>query len=154
MPDPATVPGPELPRALVAALRRFGPSWLRYVRGQVGHGGPSPSRLLLLGHLAQAGRPLIMRQLTQALGTTARAVTGLVDALEAEGLVRREPHPRDRRATLVALDDRGREVLAGQHGAGLAGAAELFAVLSEADQRALLRILGQLSEALDGRGDA
>ena len=34
-------------------------------------------------------------------------MTALIDALEAEGLVRRAPHPTDRRATLVSLTKRG-----------------------------------------------
>ena len=34
---------------------------------------------------------------------TARNVTGLIDALEHDGLVERLPHPSDRRATLVRL---------------------------------------------------
>ena len=36
-----------------------------------------------------------------------RNVTGLVDGLVADGFVTREPHPRDRRATLVTLTRRG-----------------------------------------------
>ncbi len=38
------------------------------------------------------------------------SVTNAVDRLESAGLVRREPHPSDRRATLVAITDEGREV--------------------------------------------
>ena len=38
------------------------------------------------------------------------SVTNVVDRLEAQGLVRRTPHPTDRRATLAELTDRGRRV--------------------------------------------
>jgi DNA-binding MarR family transcriptional regulator len=37
-------------------------------------------------------------------------VTNLIDGLERDGLVRREAHQQDRRATLAAITDRGREV--------------------------------------------
>jgi hypothetical protein len=37
-----------------------------------------------------------------------RNVTGLVDGLAESGFVTREPHPTDRRATLVALTERAR----------------------------------------------
>lgn len=37
------------------------------------------------------------------------SVTNAVDRLEAQGLVMRSPHPRDRRATLATLTDAGRE---------------------------------------------
>lgn len=40
------------------------------------------------------------------------SVTNAVDRLEAAGLVRREPHPDDRRAVLVAITDAGREIAA------------------------------------------
>lgn len=52
------------------------------------------------------------RVLAQALKVTARAVTGLVDALVAQGLVTREAHPTDRRATLVTLTPRGETLVA------------------------------------------
>jgi DNA-binding MarR family transcriptional regulator len=39
-------------------------------------------------------------------------VTGLVDALVAQGLVTREAHPTDRRATLVTLTPRGETLVA------------------------------------------
>jgi DNA-binding MarR family transcriptional regulator len=38
------------------------------------------------------------------------SVTNAVNRLEADGLVRREPHPTDRRATLAALTPAGRRV--------------------------------------------
>jgi DNA-binding MarR family transcriptional regulator len=38
------------------------------------------------------------------------SVTNVVDRLEADGLVRRTPHPTDRRATLAELTDRGERV--------------------------------------------
>ena len=40
-------------------------------------------------------------------GVSPRNVTGLVDGLVATGFVTREPHPTDRRATLVSFTDRG-----------------------------------------------
>jgi DNA-binding MarR family transcriptional regulator len=38
------------------------------------------------------------------------SVTSAVDRLEAQGLVRRSPHPRDRRAVLAELTDDGRSL--------------------------------------------
>ena len=40
------------------------------------------------------------------------SVTNAVDRLQAQGLVRRDPHPTDRRTTLAAITDAGREVVA------------------------------------------
>jgi DNA-binding MarR family transcriptional regulator len=38
------------------------------------------------------------------------SVTNVIDRLEAHGLVRRTPHPTDRRTTLAELTERGRQV--------------------------------------------
>jgi DNA-binding MarR family transcriptional regulator len=54
------------------------------------------------------GGPATQRELSQRSNRTPRNVTGLVDALEADGFVTREPHPTDRRATLVTLTPIGK----------------------------------------------
>jgi len=53
--------------------------------------------------------PVTQQTLATALEVTPRNVTGLVDALEATGFVRRRPHPTDRRATLVELTETGEQ---------------------------------------------
>jgi DNA-binding MarR family transcriptional regulator len=62
--------------------------------------GLTTSRVHLLWVLGEAG-PSTQQALSRALGVTPRNVTGLVDGLVASGHVSREPHPDDRRATLV-----------------------------------------------------
>lgn len=71
--------------------------------------GLTESRAHLLWELGQRG-PSTQRQLADALRVSPRNITGLVDALVATGFVTREPHPTDRRATLVRFTDRGTEV--------------------------------------------
>jgi DNA-binding MarR family transcriptional regulator len=62
--------------------------------------------------LVHAHGPCTQRDLAEALRVSPRNVTGLVDALEHTGFVRRTPHPTDRRATLVELTAHGRETAA------------------------------------------
>jgi len=62
--------------------------------------------------LLHHGGATTQRALADALKVSPRNVTGLVDGLVATGLVTREPHPTDRRATLVSLTDRGASTLA------------------------------------------
>ena len=57
-------------------------------------------RLHLLWQLGVNG-PCTQRALADALEVTPRNITGLVDGLVDSGHVTREPHPTDRRATLV-----------------------------------------------------
>jgi DNA-binding MarR family transcriptional regulator len=71
----------------------------------------TPSRTHLLWELGQRG-PVTQRVLADALKVTPRAVTGLVDALAESGFVTREPHPADRRATLVTSTPEGKKVIA------------------------------------------
>jgi DNA-binding MarR family transcriptional regulator len=68
--------------------------------------GLTTSRAHLLWELLHRG-PTTQRVLAEALGVSARNVTGLVDALAATGFVTREPHPSDRRATQVCFTDHG-----------------------------------------------
>ena len=72
--------------------------------------GLSTARVHLLWALGQSG-PCTQRELAGTLGVTPRNVTGLVDGLVGSGHLTREPHPGDRRATLVTLTDLGRRTV-------------------------------------------
>ncbi|WP_235022513.1 MarR family winged helix-turn-helix transcriptional regulator [Amycolatopsis alkalitolerans] len=50
---------------------------------------------------------LAQRELGDLLGIDPSAVVALVDDLQTAGLVRRDPHPDDRRTRLVVLTDEG-----------------------------------------------
>lgn len=66
--------------------------------------------LMLLWFSSRGSLP--MRVIGSRLQVHPTSVTNAVDRLEEAGLVRREPHPTDRRATLVAITDAGREIAA------------------------------------------
>jgi len=68
--------------------------------------GLTVSRAHLLWELHHRG-PTTQRGLADALDVSARNITGLVDALAGTGFVTREPHPTDRRATLVTFTRHG-----------------------------------------------
>ena len=55
-------------------------------------------------------QPFGMGELGTMLGLAKSSMTGLVDRTERNGLVRREPDPRDTRAVRVALTSRGQAV--------------------------------------------
>jgi len=72
--------------------------------------GLSESELHSLRHLL--GGPLGPNDLARTLGVTSAASSGIVDRLEARGHVSRQPHPTDKRRTVVAISASGRtEVL-------------------------------------------
>jgi DNA-binding MarR family transcriptional regulator len=68
--------------------------------------GLTLARAALLWQLQLKG-PSTQHAISRGLRVTPRNVTGLVDALEADGLVARSAHPSDRRATLVTLTEKG-----------------------------------------------
>lgn len=52
-------------------------------------------------------------ELADRLQSSHNSVVGLVDRCEANGLVKRNPHPHDRRAVSVTLTEKGEELLGG-----------------------------------------
>lgn len=94
--------------------------------------GLTRSRAHVLWELHKRG-PVTQRVLAQALDVSARNITGLVDALAATGFVTREPHPTDRRATLVTLTGHGKKTVTAMDGGQQEFARALFSDLS-ADQ--------------------
>ncbi|MBT2483788.1 MULTISPECIES: MarR family winged helix-turn-helix transcriptional regulator [unclassified Microbacterium] len=72
--------------------------------------GLTTARVHLLWMLQHAG-PSTQQTLARLCEVTPRNITGLVDALEQSGHVRRNPHPTDRRAVLVELTDSAAEIM-------------------------------------------
>ncbi len=89
-----------------------------------------------------ARRPMSMRELADALGIDPPNATVVVDDLEAMGLVRRRPHPTDRRAKLVEATRKGK-ALARRADGILATPPPSLAALGADDLETLRRILGR-----------
>ncbi|MER7050348.1 MarR family winged helix-turn-helix transcriptional regulator [Streptomyces jumonjinensis] len=103
---------------------------------------PAQSRLLRV--LAQYEAPPRMADLAARLEVVPRAVTSLVDALEADGRVRRAPDPDSRRAIRIELTDAGRAALRALRTARRAAAEDILAPLAP-EQR---EMFGELLSAL------
>ena len=87
-----------------------------------------------------ARQPMSMRELADALGIDPPNATVVVDDLEAQGLVRRQPHPTDRRAKVVEATRKGKE-LARRADAILATPPPALSALGADDLETLRRIL-------------
>ncbi|MFI1919075.1 MarR family winged helix-turn-helix transcriptional regulator [Nocardia sp. NPDC020380] len=94
-----------------AALRSAWQAVDRLRSRGAGGRGLSTGALDVLGRLGAADHELSIGELARACGVSSRNVTGLVDTLEGNELVRRVPDPRDRRSVRVAITDAGREWL-------------------------------------------
>jgi DNA-binding MarR family transcriptional regulator len=114
--------------------------------------GLTAARTHLLWVVRHSG-PSTQQALASALQVSARNVTGLVDALEKGGFVRREPHPTDRRATLVTLTEQGTRAMVDMEGGRRRIAAHLVADF-DADRIGRLRadldaVTARLHELMD-----
>jgi DNA-binding MarR family transcriptional regulator len=87
-----------------------------------------------------ARQPMSIRELADALGIDPPNATVVVDDLEAQGLVRRQPHPTDRRAKVVEATRKGKE-LARRADAILATPPPALSALGADDLETLRRIL-------------
>src|SRR3954453_17269086 len=91
-----------------------------------------------------ARKPMSMGDLAAALGIDPPNATVLVDELERLGLVRRRPHPTDRRAKVVEATRKGKD-LARRANEVLAAPPPALDALSGADLKALRQILKSAS---------
>jgi DNA-binding MarR family transcriptional regulator len=114
--------------------------------------GLSESDVLAIQHLALAGR-LTASQLGARLRMTSGGSTALVQRLEREGCVIREPHPRDRRSTLLRLTPHVQQ-RAGEALAPLVrDIDELTAQLPPDQRAALAEVLERIAEAGERHAD-
>jgi DNA-binding MarR family transcriptional regulator len=139
-------------RELVELFHRLGPAYLRWTARAIPTEGPSPARIRLLLRLRDNG-PLPMHALRADGGTTAANVTKLVDALEAEGLVKRGDDPKDARVSRIKITVAGRRVVDGAWEAYLEKAASLFDRLPGTGRRQLAENIGILLAVL-GEADS
>ena len=91
-----------------------------------------------------ARKPMSMGELAAALGIDPPNATVVVDDLEALGLVRRTPHPTDRRAKVVEATRKGKE-MARRANAILSTPPPALSELSADDLETLRRILASVT---------
>lgn len=98
--------------------------------------------LLMLLNCSEEG--LTPSECADRAGVTRGTITGLLDGLERDGLLRRQPHPADRRCTIVQLTDGGWALLdqiLPKHFQVIAG---LLYQLDEDEQKTLFALLTKL----------
>jgi DNA-binding MarR family transcriptional regulator len=87
------------------------------------------------------------RQLSAQLRIHRNVMVSVVDKLENQGLVKRMPHPGDRRAFAVTLTDKARELLPVLDAQGRAQEDEITATLTATERKTVLRDLQKMSAA-------
>jgi DNA-binding MarR family transcriptional regulator len=108
--------------------------------------GLSRARLSALSVVVFRG-PLTLGELAAAEGVRSATMTGIVNGLERDGLVRRRPHGSDRRAVQVEATASGRRLLERARAQRIALVASKLGDLSQAE----LDLLDRAAELLEER---
>ncbi|MFZ6658961.1 MarR family winged helix-turn-helix transcriptional regulator [Undibacterium sp. TJN19] len=143
---------PDLPE-LAEALRQAVSDFVRTVRAQVD--GPTSAQSETLVQLDRAG-PQSVAALAEIRNVKHQSMRQVVGNLEADGLVVREPDPKDKRGSLVVLTAAGNTFLKSAKDARSQWLAEVIGKkLSEADLLAIkasipvLRKIAEIKGPLD-----
>jgi DNA-binding MarR family transcriptional regulator len=94
----------ELVQRLLMASRELSTETVMFHTAIGEQDGLSLTESKATDYLARLG-PLTPKELARHSGLAPASVTALVDRLERKGVVRRTPHPGDRRKVLVELDE-------------------------------------------------
>jgi DNA-binding MarR family transcriptional regulator len=149
--EPASQHG-DVDKKIVAALERLSQAFRVLLREAAQGWSLSPIQARFLVHLLHHGDELgRVGRLAEEFGLSRATVSEAVGTLEAKGLVRREPWPRDGRVATLRLTSKGEEVTAGL--SGWAGVVEeQLGSFASGEKEAVMRFLMRLISALQGAG--
>jgi DNA-binding MarR family transcriptional regulator len=102
--------------------------------------GLTPASFGLL-NLLGARSGATQRELGSAMGIDPSTMVSLLDELEAAGLAKRRPHPKDRRAREVVTTSKGRRLLERGRQMALQVEDEVLGGLNAGERRELLKLL-------------
>jgi DNA-binding MarR family transcriptional regulator len=128
---------------------------LRWLRHEDTATGLSAPRLSALSVIVFGGGPVTLGQLAAAEQVRPPTMTRLVNGLEADGLVTRDPDPGDARVTWIRATAEGRALLQAGRARRVAALARPLAALT-AEERTVLARAATLIEGLahDARAQA
>jgi MarR family 2-MHQ and catechol resistance regulon transcriptional repressor len=106
--------------------------------------GVTASQYNILRILRGEGKPLPSLEIASRMVTMVPAITGLIDRLEAKGLVQRERSAEDRRVVFVAINDRALDLMARLDEPLRDLHAQLVGHLTEGELQELIRLLEKL----------
>ncbi|MFT3781607.1 MAG: MarR family transcriptional regulator [Nibricoccus sp.] len=110
--------------------------------------------LLKRNACGEKGEVVTPAELADWAGCTRATMTGLIDTLERDNLVKRTPDVKDRRMLTVSLTQKGTALLHQMLPGHFKRIADLMACLSETERKTLVRILEKVisqAETMQGR---
>lgn len=106
---------------------------------------PKGAKLLGTGEECMSG-PRTPAELADAAGVTRATMTGLIDTLERDGFVKREPDPEDRRQMSVHLTAKAEKFLQDFLPGHFKVTSSLMATLTESERKTLVRLLSKIQQ--------
>jgi DNA-binding MarR family transcriptional regulator len=100
-------------------------------------------RFDLMAQLERAPNGMTLGELSQRMMVSNGNITGLVDRLREQGLIRRKPSPTDRRVQIVSLTAEGKRVFRTMARANADWVGEIFADLTKDEIETLMTLLAR-----------
>ncbi|MBB3610734.1 MarR family winged helix-turn-helix transcriptional regulator [Rhizobium sp. BK602] len=116
--------------------------------------GLTSARWQVLGSIVAAERPQPVAWLARDMGANRQNVQRIVNDLEKEGLVSFQPNPHHRRAQLVVLSDKGRQIFDAAMRLQAPWVNDLSDGLPLEDIETMRRVMTALRGKLEGHADA
>jgi MarR family transcriptional regulator, 2-MHQ and catechol-resistance regulon repressor len=143
----ALVPGDPLAHRALDSLLRAEATVRRRLTADLEREGVSATGFSVLVVLTTAGGELELRTLRARLRTSKANATEVVTTLESRGLVTRRRLLADKRAAMIAVTPRGKELVERLFPEHTRRVADAFAVLDDGEKRSLASICRKLSAA-------
>lgn len=140
----------ELHQALWRLMRRFGRLNMAHVFGDAAKGQPVILQMLLQHRAEQPDSPgMYVYHVVEQMGASPPAISRMLRAMEAGGLIRRSVDSENRRNTFIHLTDKGvREVAVWQTRMECM-AGSLAQQMGEEDMKTLFRLWGRLLDIME-----
>ncbi|WP_438482793.1 MarR family winged helix-turn-helix transcriptional regulator [Oleiharenicola lentus] len=103
--------------------------------------GVRPDAAKLMGSDTCTGGPRTPAELADAAGVTRATMTGLIDTLERDGFVKREPDPVDRRVVSVLLTEKAEQFLSDFLPGHFKVTASVMSLLDESERETFVKLL-------------
>lgn len=108
--------------------------------------GLNGARMRLLVEIMKAGGTILPSKLAAKIGVTKSNISLLLIPMESDGYIRREPHPKDGRKSVISITNEGQSLLLQYLPENRQGIAEKMQALEEHELHQLLALLTKLKQ--------
>ncbi len=108
---------------------------------------------LLIQLFVASDKGLTPSEFADRANVTRATITGLLDGLEREDLIKRQPYPEDRRRLTIVLTDKGRKLITEMLPDHFCRTTNMMSNLSATEKKTFVKLLGKLSAGTSAMRD-